>query len=248
MLIGNLPDFAEQVAFNGPPLLLSADEVAFIRSRSICPILDDSPAFPLPSSELVDQFAHSRAQYVKTASEEYAKARQENLEKFRVAKTKRDGSKGETSAPAADGRGSTSKNTGVAAFEPTVLIPLMLPQELSSGRRESLAEVDRLPYPATAFEVLRCRVFADLWDKGLYVQPDSRFKCDFLVYEGAALLRCSRSFSHTRQIRRSTDCPRGIRGYLLLVGPLYRSVRGRRAHTPRNHDSQTCCGRFRQPR
>jgi tRNA-splicing endonuclease subunit Sen34 len=179
-LIGNLPDYGEQVAFNAPPLLLSIDEVAFIRSRNICPILDDSLAYQWPNTELVGQFEAARENWIESHAVEYERIRREKAEKYRIPKERSE----KTTADAPE-KSHEEKKTHIAAFEPTILIPLQTPSELSMGRENNLVEVVDLQYPKTAMEQLRCRVFADLWDKGLFVQPDSRFKCDYLVYEGA---------------------------------------------------------------
>ncbi|CAB0019389.1 unnamed protein product [Nesidiocoris tenuis] len=43
------------------------------------------------------------------------------------------------------------------------------------------------PYPKTAFETLKYRVFKDLWEKGLYLTNGSKFGGHFLAYPGDPL-------------------------------------------------------------
>eukprot|EP01122_Echinamoeba_exundans_P003745 TRINITY_DN13812_c0_g1_i1.p1 TRINITY_DN13812_c0_g1~~TRINITY_DN13812_c0_g1_i1.p1 ORF type:complete len:306 (+),score=49.64 TRINITY_DN13812_c0_g1_i1:105-920(+) len=178
-LVGNLPDYGEQVSFNGPPLLLSIDEVAFIRSRNICPILDDSLEYDLPDAELVGRFETARESWIEAHAVEHERIRREKAEKYRIPKEKPE----KTPPDAPEKLQEEKKQSNIAPFEPTLLIPLQTPLELSMGRRNKLVEIQDLQYPKTPMEHLRLKVFADLWDKGLFVQPDSRFKCDFLVYD-----------------------------------------------------------------
>lgn len=179
-LIGCLPDYGEQVAFNGPPLLLTLDEVAFIRSRNICPILDDNLTLPNPTLELKEKFQAARVAFSAVQEEEYNLRRKETAEKYRKEHRNPSG----TSEAETIEAEKPQQTSNVSNFDPTLLIPLELPQSLAMNRRESLKELADLQYPRTPMEHLRFRVFDDLWSKGYYVQPDSRFKCDFLVYEG----------------------------------------------------------------
>ncbi|XP_063978504.1 tRNA-splicing endonuclease subunit Sen34 [Diachasmimorpha longicaudata] len=54
-------------------------------------------------------------------------------------------------------------------------------------------------YPLTPEDKFRCRVFTDLWSKGLYVTGGEKFGGDFLVYAGDPLLFHSQFVVHCRK-------------------------------------------------
>jgi len=179
-LIGNAQqgDIRESI-----PLLLQPEEVTLALESGWIRLFDDSVGFEVPDSAVKHRYFADKEEEGRLHLKQYVEKRTQEIRKFKGTASKM----------------ATSRPTEIGG-EPEKEVPVILREEeyeytkIAAGidtrywhrndRTITVEEWRRSFFPRNVMEELRLRVFVDLWEKGYYLSPASKFGGDYLVYPG----------------------------------------------------------------
>lgn len=205
ILVGTLPGIQQQNVFLGPPLLLLPEEAWVLVEQGIAEFVDLNNA-RLPTSDEISSYHQHKLQEIRKEAEE-TKARNSKEPKLSEKDIQKREQKRQERA-AAKAKAGLVVDTD-SAFTPSPPIAIKeeeakLPNTFTitvpatsdytfDQHNDVYADLDSAKkanvwtYPHNELELSKCRVFKDLWQRGMFMGDGIRFGGHLLVYPGDPL-------------------------------------------------------------
>ena len=165
-LVGNLPpQLPQRTGFWSLPLVLMPEEVALLLEMKSARIVDEKSTHASPSLEELKAFENAYQKHL----DAYQVAHQARADAIKDAKLK-----DPNSHPLDDPK---------LAIEPPVLIHTASTSLPWHHSPDALSEAS-FTWPQTPEEIVRFKVFKEIWNKGFYISKASYFGGDYLLYPG----------------------------------------------------------------
>ncbi|TIA74262.1 hypothetical protein E3P91_01034 [Wallemia ichthyophaga] len=205
ILVGTLPGIQQQNVFLGPPLLLLPEEAWVLVEQGVAQFVDLNDA-RLPTNDEINHYHQHKLHQIELEAQETkarnskepvlsdkdVQRRQQKREERAAAKSKAgfmfetDSTFTQSSPIPVDEKKSRLPNTFTitvpATSEYTFDNDNLIYSDLDSARSANV-----WTYPETPLELNKCRVFKDLWQRGMFMGDGIRFGGHLLVYPGDPL-------------------------------------------------------------
>lgn len=204
-LVGTLPGIQQQNVFLGPPLLLLPEEAYLLVDQGIAEFVDLNNA-RLPTESEISDYHNGKLSEIQTEAQELKARTQKQPQLSEADIQKREQKRQERAAAKAkagividsDSAFSSAPPTPIDKEESrlpnsyTLTIPATSPFTFDDNNviysdLESARSANVWTYPHNQLELNKCRVFKDLWDRGMFMGDGLRFGGHFLVYPGDPL-------------------------------------------------------------
>ncbi|ORX63790.1 tRNA-intron endonuclease catalytic domain-like protein, partial [Basidiobolus meristosporus CBS 931.73] len=186
VLVGSLPRLPLQNSFFSLPVLLMPEEVTLLLEKELAVLVDDSDSHREPTGSEIEEYQATLA-------------REETLRRQAYEENKRERAKARENNTVAHAQERKEENPPAIPTQElrktrkTVQVPTSSAQYAWHEPKKMYSTLEQAKagglwsFPSTAEERLRYRIYVDLWDKGYYITPGSKFGGDFLLYPGDPL-------------------------------------------------------------
>ncbi|BES92471.1 tRNA-splicing endonuclease subunit [Nesidiocoris tenuis] len=184
-LIGSLANIPRQDVVRGMPMVLLPEEVTLLLEKNIAVLMKVSDETePDAKKEEYKQYLEKVQKEQLGVYERKRMLEVKGLIDRIVEGKKRKMARGEAIAPVDEESIYEAEMARMKKLEGGVFVQI---PTANPWLKETMLCQGEWPYPKTAFETLKYRVFKDLWEKGLYLTNGSKFGGHFLAYPGDPL-------------------------------------------------------------